>query len=122
MAKRSKSPRLRDASNPEEQVLAAAVEQLRNRIYNAWLLEGRFAYDFADLAKEARLSPSTVEGFVLQTRDSRMSTIVRIAHALGYRVTLMPHTAQLGNQEAAPDPAAGKALTRARRVHKRRRR
>lgn len=117
--KGSKTARLRDPSNPEEQLLSHEVEQLRRRIYNAWLLEGRFATDFSDLAKKARLHPSTVEGFVLETRDSRMSTIVRIAYALGYRVTLMPHDAAVGNREAAPDPVAGKALARARRLYKR---
>ena len=115
MAKRPKrivarKQQLRDPENPDEKAMLAEIETFRARMWNAWLLERKFEVDFSDVAREARVSPKTVERFVLGSSQPYMTTVIRIAAAVGYRLTLINRNAAQQRNEVAPDLKAGEKL------------
>ena len=106
-----RQPRLRDPANPDERAMLQELETFRSRMMHAWLLERKFEVDFSDVAREARVSPKTVERFVLgASQQPYITTVIRIAAAVGYRLTLVNRNAAQQRNEVAPDLKAGEKL------------
>lgn len=106
-----RTPRLRDPENPDEKAMLAEIETFRARMWHAWLLERKFEVDFSDVAREARVSPKTVERFVLGvSQQPYLTTVIRIAAAVGYRLTLINRNAGAQRNEVAPNLKAGEKL------------
>lgn len=105
---------LRDPNNPEEKDLRYEIEEFRTRMYSAWLFEGKWRPDFKDIASEARLHPKTVEKFVLgATQHPHIDTVIRLASALGYRVTLVTRNAPHQPEELRKRKDAGEHIRKA---------
>lgn len=95
-----KVARLRDTESSEERELLEMIEDTRQRIFSMWLFELKWDKGFKELAKVARVHPMTVQRFVLgHTKEPRLGTVVRIAHAAGFRVTLVRHNAPVQPHE-----------------------
>ncbi len=96
----AKIARLRDTESAEERELLEMIEDTRQRLFAMWLFELKWDKDFKELAKVARVHPMTVQRFVLGlTREPRLGTVVRLAHAAGFRVTFVRHNAPVQEHE-----------------------
>ncbi len=93
---------LRDATNPDEKALLLEIEEFRTRMFSAWLIGLQWKADFSDIAEHARLHPKTVENFVHGvTKNPSSNTVVRLAAAVGFRLTLVKRNTKRHNNEIA---------------------